>query len=202
MDLLPTTDISTVSPEVRVQSNTSGDSLQYFGMGVTISALPKPVGKTKINAKNASASVIADLLIAFGQEHGDLFTNLKLQRLLYFAQGWHLGLHGKPLFPEQLQAWPSGPVQPDVYARFSTFGAGPIVPFRTSWEPTKAISKHIQELLEVYGGFSSFDLQRIACAEAPWLVARQGLPTDAPSANVIDMGILKQFYHVKAQAKQ
>ena len=31
-------------------------------------------------------------------ERGDLMTNLRLQKLLYFAQGWHLARFGRPLF--------------------------------------------------------------------------------------------------------
>ena len=32
-------------------------------------------------------------------------TNLKLQKLLYYAQGFHLALYAKPLFNEQIKAW-------------------------------------------------------------------------------------------------
>ena len=37
---------------------------------------------------------------------GDLMTNLRLQKLLYFAQGWYLARYGKPLFQEEIEAWP------------------------------------------------------------------------------------------------
>lgn len=39
----------------------------------------------------------------------------KLEKLIYFAQAWHLTWDGRPLFPDKFQAWPDGPVQPTVY---------------------------------------------------------------------------------------
>ncbi|MDR1325091.1 MAG: DUF4065 domain-containing protein [Treponema sp.] len=41
---------------------------------------------------------------------------MKLQRLVYYCQGAHLAFHGKPLFPEPIEAWECGPVCPPLYA--------------------------------------------------------------------------------------
>ena len=49
-------------------------------------------------------------------------THLKLQKLLYYAQGISLGLHNKQLFEENIEAWQHGPVVKDVYVYFSQFG--------------------------------------------------------------------------------
>jgi hypothetical protein len=38
------------------------------------------------------------------EEAGDSITNLKLQKLLYYAQGAHLALYDGPLFPERIEA--------------------------------------------------------------------------------------------------
>jgi uncharacterized phage-associated protein len=43
------------------------------------------------------------------EEAGDSISNLKLQKLLYYAQGAHLALHNTPLFPEAIEAWTRGP---------------------------------------------------------------------------------------------
>ena len=42
-------------------------------------------------------------------------THLKLQKLLYYAQGICLALFSKPLFVEPIEAWQHGPVVRDVY---------------------------------------------------------------------------------------
>ena len=53
----------------------------------------------------ANAHEVARYIIRFFQEAGDPVTNLKLQKLLYYVQGWHLALKGQPAFPERLEAW-------------------------------------------------------------------------------------------------
>lgn len=40
---------------------------------------------------------------------------VKLQKLLYFIQGWSLASWDKPAFEEEIQAWKLGPVVPEVY---------------------------------------------------------------------------------------
>ena len=59
-------------------------------------------------------------------EQGDGMSNLKLQKLLYFAQGWYMARYGKPLFDETMEAWRLGPVVPSVYAEYVQFGRNPI----------------------------------------------------------------------------
>ena len=48
-------------------------------------------------------------------EHGDTISNLKLQKLLYFAQGFHLAAFGEALFGEDMIVWSYGPAVPSVY---------------------------------------------------------------------------------------
>lgn len=49
-------------------------------------------------------------------------THLKLQKLLYYAQGISLGMYDKPLFDEKIEAWQHGPVVRKVYGVFSQYG--------------------------------------------------------------------------------
>jgi len=51
---------------------------------------------------------------------GDLMTNLRLNKLLYYAQGWHLARFDKPLFAAPIHAWTHGPVVRDVYHRYNS----------------------------------------------------------------------------------
>ena len=48
-------------------------------------------------------------------------TNLKLQKILYFAQAAHLAVHEKPLFKEDIEAWKFGPVIPSVYRKYKKY---------------------------------------------------------------------------------
>lgn len=49
-------------------------------------------------------------------------TNLKLQKLLYFAYGIHLYLFDERLFEDEIQAWDLGPVIPSIYYEFKDHG--------------------------------------------------------------------------------
>ena len=49
-------------------------------------------------------------------------THLKLQKLLYYAQGICLAIYGRPLFFEKIEAWQHGPVVREVYNRFCSNG--------------------------------------------------------------------------------
>jgi len=42
-------------------------------------------------------------------------TAMKLQKLLYYSQAWHLVWDERPLFTEDFQAWANGPVIPELY---------------------------------------------------------------------------------------
>ena len=55
-------------------------------------------------------------------EEDSCMTNLKLNKLVYFAQAWSLEKLGKPLFEEEVEAWQHGPVIPSVYTAFSPCG--------------------------------------------------------------------------------
>ena len=55
-------------------------------------------------------------------DHGGLMTNLRLQKPLYFAQGWHLARFGQPLFDASIGAWPYGPAVPEAYRAYKEYG--------------------------------------------------------------------------------
>ncbi len=54
---------------------------------------------------------------------------LKLQKLIYFAHGWHLAITGRPLLNEPVEAWTYGPVVPTDNA-FKAYG-GDLIDFPT-----------------------------------------------------------------------
>ena len=57
------------------------------------------------------------------EDAGDLMSNLKLQKLVYYAQGFALVLWDKSLFPERIEAWIHGPVVPALYREYKSYGA-------------------------------------------------------------------------------
>src|SRR5262249_9440233 len=41
--------------------------------------------------------------------------DVKIHKLLYYCQGWHLARYGDPLFNEPVEAWANGPVVADLW---------------------------------------------------------------------------------------
>jgi len=103
-------------------------------------------------------------------EKEDFITNLKLQKLLYYAQGFHLVLFGKPLFTEKIQAWQYGPVVPEVYQIYSQYGSNPLPqPDSLNMDQYDRETQNLlDEVYEVYGQYTAPTLMRFARQELPW----------------------------------
>src|SRR5258707_15495854 len=130
-----------------------------------------------------TAQYIAECLISLSHEKQDPVSNLKLQKLLYYSQAWHLALFKTPLFEEEIEAWVHGPVVPQVFRRYRDCKWNPIVNIGTGSKP--AFVAHLEEVWRVYGDFRAFDLERLTHSEDPWKIARTGLPPDASSSRII-----------------
>lgn len=73
------------------------------------------------------ASLIAYAFIKKGTDEGKMVTQMKLQKMVYFAHGYHLAKYaGAPLIQEDFEAWQFGPVVPDIYYEYKSFGRNPI----------------------------------------------------------------------------
>jgi uncharacterized phage-associated protein len=121
--------------------------------------------------------VVADyFLLMVDSSAGDTISNLKLQKLCYFAQGWSLALHAHPLFSEPIEAWAHGPVVRDLYERFRKYSWQAIDPTDLQTDPVDRLSEEDRELLDTvwakYGGFTGRQLEAMTHVEASWKDAR------------------------------
>jgi len=116
-----------------------------------------------------SASQVAQLILALADEE-ELISNLKLQKLLYYAQGFFLAIHRAPLFPEPIKAWEHGPVVPAVWQEYRDFGANAIPPHGDIDLGAFADREAdvVKEVYAVYGQFSAWKLRNMTHDEAPW----------------------------------
>ena len=72
------------------------------------------------------AAAVANVFIETAAENGFFFTNLKLQKMVYFAHGWYLAFTDSPLISEDVQSWKYGPVIQALYNDLRHYGASPI----------------------------------------------------------------------------
>ncbi len=69
-----------------------------------------------------SSTVIANEFIRLAGEKCRQLTNMQLQKLVFIANGFMLGLFGRPLYREESRAWQWGPVIPELYDILRTYG--------------------------------------------------------------------------------
>jgi uncharacterized phage-associated protein len=120
------------------------------------------------------ASDIAKVILRMADpEYGDIISNLKLQKLLYYVQGFHLAMFNEPLFKEDIVAWNYGPVVPEVYREYKVFASGAIP--QPQAEDVKAydtLKKEqldlICEIYDLYGQYSALRLMNATHEELPW----------------------------------
>jgi len=144
---------------------------------------------------------VAEYFIKLANYHGESITHLKLQKLIYYAQAWHIALNDKtPLFEEnrEFQAWQHGPVNYDLYKEYKKYLYNQI-----NHEPDEELineylseddKEFIEEVASVYLQYGAYKLELMTHQEEPWIKARGGLPNDASSNAVIDESIMYDFY--------
>jgi uncharacterized phage-associated protein len=132
-----------------------------------------------MNAPILTAQDVARYFLAtVDEESGDNMTHLKLQKLLYYAQGFHLAMHGgEPLFDDPIEAWDHGPVVPRIYQAFKDCANNPIA--RPEPLDPQDYAPEVRELLDtvqkIYGQFTASKLRDLTHQEAPWReTARRG----------------------------
>lgn len=107
-----------------------------------------------------NVSDIAKVLIKKAEQVScgeEFMTNMKLQKMLYYQQGFHLAYFGTPLFDEEIEAWMYGPVVPSVYDEYKSYGKNGIhldSEFEFEFENKKEEAL-FNEVFKVYGVYSA-----------------------------------------------
>jgi uncharacterized phage-associated protein len=73
-----------------------------------------------------SALAVANAFIELSKRDDITVTNMKLQKLVYFAHGFALALNHEELFKEPIHAFQWGPVIPELYNAVKHYGSGRI----------------------------------------------------------------------------
>jgi uncharacterized phage-associated protein len=125
------------------------------------------------------------------EETGDLLTNLKLQKLLYYAQGFHLAIFDEPLFPEPLEAWSHGPVVSGVYHHYKEFGSNPIPPEELDFTLfSEDQVEFLNDIYNTFGQYSAWKLREMTHDEPPW---KDAYDEDVPGIVITHEALIKYF---------
>lgn len=145
--------------------------------------------------KTINCLQIAKYFIIKAYQDGREFeiTNMKIQKLLYYAQSIYLALYDEPLFADNIEAWRYGPVCPSAYHYYSKFESEqlPIPEEKELIEISPEIKEILEEVWCYFGDYHAYKLSDMSHVEFPWRKARAGLANNASSHNKIDLEELK-----------
>lgn len=121
-------------------------------------------------------------------------TAMKLQKLVFYCQAWHLANTGSPLFSERVEAWAQGPVVPHLHSQHRKM-------FEISGWPSGRVQnlsendlRTVGWTVEKYGSLSAEALSRMSHQEIPWIVARGLLAEGERGSTEISHDQLRAFY--------
>lgn len=124
-------------------------------------------------------------------------THLKVQKLLYYAQGISLALYNETLFAENILAWQHGPVVKEVYSILSSNGRRDIS-FEEKWLPIVEEMEKNDKLCNIlnitydnFGGYTAWQLrEKTHVPGAPWEVVVKTKGMD----RIIDTDLIKNYF--------
>jgi uncharacterized phage-associated protein len=119
---------------------------------------------------------------------------LKLQKLLYFAQGTHFALYDEELFEDDLEAWVHGPVVRDIYFKFKNYGKRPIDKIFEGVFLDKKTIEIVEHVAENYGKYDDCFLEELIHNQAPWIIAREGLDPDERNDKKIPKYVINDYF--------
>lgn len=156
-----------------------------------------------IESPNYTYKDVVDYILAYASESGEALTNLKLQKILYYTQAWHLANFNRPLFQEDFEAWVHGPVIPELYHELKIKGAAPIQHENKLEETRKKFDaetmEYLDEVISVYLPFGAYQLELMTHREDPWIEARKNCDPDDRCTEVIKKLSMQRFYGSKIQ---
>ena len=141
--------------------------------------------------------LVADYFINVANVTGSLITNMKLQKLVYYSQAWHLALYNEPLFEEEFEAWVHGPVLPALYGEYKYKKWSPINK-EVNLSDIKSLGdeklRFLYDVEKTYFDLDAYELEELTHSETPWIEARGNLANNEPCKNKIKKETMKTFY--------
>jgi uncharacterized phage-associated protein len=151
-----------------------------------------------------SATAIARYFVklAGAEDEPEWLTQMRLHKLLYYAQGWHLATAGSPLFASHIEAWKFGPVVRSVYPAFADYGGQPIPPHEAGASDENLDAQTRLFLSSIWNGYKQYsanELSRKTHSELPWRSIYNGRPGDGVCDAVIPQDLIKSHFEAEAE---
>ena len=162
------------------------------------------------------AVAIANCFLEIADKHGGTISPMNIQRLVYFAHGWHLALTAEPLIDEQIEATCYGLVISSLCRELKEYGNGPIMysigvdihrkedvsSFSFPMVPQEDTYTHalLNRIWKIYGKFTAIQSCNLANKEgSPWdeTVKEYGGRNNVPQGTDINRNKIEKFFKNK-----
>ena len=118
---------------------------------------------------------------------------------MFFAHGWTLGIHGKPLHYDEWEAWRYGPVLPVIYHNLSYFVADPVTDKIAFADPPSFDADEMAIIDAIHR-----DYRPVGAIRLSRLTHQKGSPWDQTRKKrlgnnlIIPNEVIQRYYHRKA----
>lgn len=154
---------------------------------------------------------IANYFLELANVDGVPVSSMKLNKLLFFAHGWHLAIAGEPLLDEDIEAWKYGPTVSSIYHEFKEFGNLPITTFaRNSKRGGQAdadfplvpegpehelVRQVVRKVWETYHSYTGMQLSSITHQDGtPWSTVVKRHSGSLPYHAGINNDLIKEYF--------
>jgi uncharacterized phage-associated protein len=144
---------------------------------------------------------VCNYIILKTKNAGEGLSLLKLQKLLYYSQAWHLAFYNERLFLGKFQAWVHGPVSREIYDRFSNtkslYSEVTVNDVPDDFDLNRVPEdkqNHIDDILEVYAKYRGSQLEELTHREEPWVEARKGYRSSERCEKEISENTMRRYY--------
>lgn len=113
---------------------------------------------------------VAKYIIKRCNDHHQIISNLKLQKILYFVQAEFLVVKNEACFHEDIEAWDFGPVVPEIYYKYRMFGSAhiPYIDNETTFPFDHNDKIILNNIIDECSKYSASALVEITHNQSPW----------------------------------
>jgi len=120
-------------------------------------------------------------------------TVMKLHKLVYYSQVWHLVWDEQPLFSESIEGWANGPVVPALWDHHrGMFQVDSWIGDPSDLSPSE--KETVEIVVKFYGHYTAQWLGDLIRSEYPWKKARHGLASNKRGDVAIEHSWMHEYY--------
>ena len=140
------------------------------------------------------ARSVANELIRRAHEAERTITSMQVLKLVYYCHAWMLGIYGRPLIRQPIEAWRYGPVVRELYRSIRDYGGDPI-PLLIDGAPDTDYDSEEQRIIdqvwEQYGQLTGLQLSSLThAAGTPWDITWRKWGRDA----IVPNALIERYY--------